>query len=105
MRTYIAGKITDLKKEQYLPKFKSAEIELRAAGMIPVNPNSFGIPETATREFALGICLPLLKQCQAIYMLHDWQDSPGAIIERQFAIDNGIEVIYQNRQTALIHSI
>jgi len=102
MKIYIAGKISGITKEQYTANFKSAEIQLRASGRIPVNPCDFGIPDIATSEFALKICLPILKQCSHIYLLDNWNDSPGAVIERQFAIDNGIEVTYQNRQTAII---
>lgn len=105
MKIYIAGKITGLTKEQYTSKFRAAEIDLTAAGHIAVNPCKFGIPDNATSETALLVCLPRLIDCDAIYLLPDWQHSPGAVIERQFAIDNGIEVIYADMQTALIHQI
>jgi len=35
------------------------------------------------------------EACTHIYMLKDWKDSKGAMMEHQFAIDNGIEVIYE----------
>jgi len=105
MKIYIAGKITGLPKHQYTAKFKAAEIEHNAAGHNTVNPCRLGIPDTATTEQALLVCLTHLRQCDAIYLLADWQDSPGAVIERQFASDHGLEIIYADHETALIHQI
>lgn len=103
MKIYIAGKITGLQKHHYTAAFKAAEIQLRAAGHNAVNPCSLGISDDSTSDQALLVCLLHLRSCDAIYLLPDWADSHGAVIERQFAIDNGKEVIYHDRQTALIH--
>lgn len=105
MKIYIAGKITGLPKQQYTSKFRAAEIELTAAGHHSVNPCRLGIPDDYTSEQAVLICLTHLRHCDAIYLLPCWQQSPRAITERQYAIDNGIEVIYAEQETALIHQI
>ena len=105
MKIYIAGKISGLPKAQYTAKFRAAEIELNAAGHDTVNPCRLGIPDTATTEQALLVCLTYLRHCDAIYLLPDWQQSPGAVIERQFAIDHGLEIMYADHETALIHQI
>ncbi len=105
MKIYIAGKITGLPKQQYIAKFTTAEIELTAAGHVTVNPCRLGIPDEATLEQALLVCLTHLRQCDAIYLLPCWQQSPGAVIERQYAIDHGLEIMYADHETALIHQI
>jgi len=105
MKIYISGKITGLPKEQYTAMFKTAEIDLRASGHDTVNPCSLGIADDSTTEQALLVCLLHLRQCDAIYLLPNWQQSPGAVIERQYALDNGIEVIYAELETALIHQL
>ncbi len=98
MKIYIAGKISGLLKEEYLPKFEEAENELRAAGWEPVNPCKFGIPEHTPSAEALKMCLPELDKCRAIYMLSDWRDSLGAIVEHSMAKHNQQDVYYQEWQ-------
>lgn len=41
-----------------------------------------------------GYC-QLIKRCDAIYMLKNWQRSAGAGIEYQVAIDNHLEIIFE----------
>ncbi len=38
--------------------------------------------------------LAILKRCDAIYMLQGWERSPGAKIELEYALDNGLEIHY-----------
>lgn len=40
--------------------------------------------------------LDWLKKCDAIYLLSDYQDSPGALVELAFARAIGIDVIYED---------
>ena len=51
----------------------------------------FGI----SHQEAMKICLEALKDCSHIFMLKDWKESKGAMMEHQFAMDNGIKIIYQ----------
>jgi hypothetical protein len=95
MKIYIAGKISGLLKEEYLPKFEKAETELRAAGWEPVNPCKLGIPDHATTEQALPVCIKELEKCQAVYMLSDWRDSLGAIVEHSTAKHLRKDVFYE----------
>ena len=95
MKIYIAGKISGLLKEEYLPKFEKAEQELRAAGWDPVNPCKFGIPDHATTEQALPVCIKEMENCQAVYMLTCWRDSLGAIVEHSTAKHRRMDVYYQ----------
>ena len=39
--------------------------------------------------------LEILKRCDAIYMLRGWEESVGAVAEREAAIMQGKEIIYE----------
>jgi len=38
--------------------------------------------------------LEMLKRCDVIVMMNDWQSSEGAKAEHEFAKENGIEIVY-----------
>ncbi len=99
MKIYLAGKISGLPKAEYTAKFLQAELALRAAGWEPVNPCNFGIPDHTPSAEALEKCLPELEKCQAIYMLIDWPDSLGAIIEHSTAIHDGMDIYYEENHS------
>jgi hypothetical protein len=97
MKIYIAGKISGLPKAEYTAKFLQAELALKAAGFEPVNPCNFGIADNAPLHEALSACKPHFDQCRAIFLLNDWEDSPGARMERSWAIHQGMK-IYMERK-------
>ncbi len=39
--------------------------------------------------------LVMLNRCDIIFMLPDWEESKGAIIERKFAMRNKIRIVYK----------
>lgn len=100
-KVFISGKITGEPIDDCLYKFNDASSYILRFGLCghlteTVNPLFlegiyFGIPH----EEAMEICLKELKTCSHIYMLKDWKESEGAMIEHQFALDNGIKIIYQ----------
>lgn len=96
MKIYIAGKITGLPESEFIPKFKQAETELQQAGWEPVNPCDFNLPPHTPSAEAMKVCIPELEKCQAIYMLSDWQDSLGAIIEHNTAKHLMLDRYYQD---------
>lgn len=95
MKIYIAGKISGLLKEEYTAKFNKAEKQLRGAGWEPVNPCKLGIPDNTTTEQAMPKCIKAMEKCRAIYMLEDWRDSLGAIVEHSTAKHNLMDVYYE----------
>lgn len=96
MKIYIAGKITGLPIEEVCSKFNAAKEHLSKLGYTPISPLDNGCDSTcwATQMMA---CLPMLLDCKAIYMLTDWEDSAGAIIERTFALKNSMQIIEQQK--------
>ena len=89
MKIYIAGKIAG--NPDYRAQFEAASSNLRAQGHTVLNPAHN--PEGLTRLEYMRIDLAMLSNCDAIYLLPNWQDSPGARLERQFAEYVGIEVM------------
>lgn len=87
-RVYIAGKIGDgsvnLTNAQYqeaYDKFQRIEKELLNAGFEVRNPMKYVPKDVESWADAMRITLPILCQCNAIFLIRDWHDSRGAQIE------------------------
>jgi len=93
-RIYICGKVSGLPYTQVLQKFENAEKHaLEVLGYsYAINPLKFNAQD-ADWHFAMKRCIGNLMQCDAIYMLPDWPQSRGAILERFIASNLGIEII------------
>lgn len=96
MEIYISGKIGEGRpSKETLAKFKKAEDMLRSKGYEVFNPTTSGLGTLAENtaqhngttfwEEILLFDLAQLKNCDAIYLLPDWQDSPGALTEFNYA--------------------
>jgi hypothetical protein len=93
MRIYISGKITE--NENYKQEFEEAENWLTAQGYDVVNPaKCCDYPFFTYAEF-MEIDIALLKLCDAIFMLANWQQSNGAKTELAVAKSLGKIVKYQ----------
>lgn len=103
-KVYIAGKIgEDYPSEATLWKFDRAEKLLQSIGYDTFNPTRSGLGSKAEalakekgtdfyREIML-LDLNVLAQCDAIYMIEDWVESPGAEVELLFAKAIGLDII------------
>lgn len=89
MKVYISGKITGT--TDYIERFAKAEKHLKSAGHEVVNPavENAKLPEGTTYDGFMQNSLRLLDTCDAIYMLPDWRDSNGAMIEHLQAMMQG----------------
>ncbi len=116
MTIYISGKIGEVViSEATRKKFAKAQKELEAKGYEVFNPTSEewqhhliqgygkeiqqtiappGGPISKYNYFLLRDQMALSTK-DAIYMLKDWTKSFGARAEREFALANGLEVIYE----------
>lgn len=92
MKVYISGKIgEEVLSDATRDKFAKAESYLRELGFDVFNPTASGLGKIAEKlaeerdsDFyteIMNLDLEQLRHCDAIYMLRDWQDSPGAIRE------------------------
>ena len=82
MRVYIAGKMTGL-EDKGRKAFQKAELQLKALGHVVLNPAI--LPDGLLSHQYMPICLAMLEQAEAIYLLDNWRDSPGAKLELEYA--------------------
>lgn len=117
---YISGKMGEkrLSKQTKL-KFAKAEEKLLNEGWVVINPardnyqketqHHVSIEEKKWQDLDFGKFdwyawmllwdMHSLALCDSIYMLADWQDSPGATVEHTFATATKKEIIYQDLAT------
>lgn len=99
MRIYISGKVTGDKNYKY--KFKRAEEDLHLKYAL-FEPKVENMPykehlklDDKSWDKCMIECLACLNNCDTIYMLKDWKDSPGACIELGYALAKYMTVISQ----------
>lgn len=88
---YVAGPI--MGRPDYIERFCRAQLQLEDDGWIVLNPAD--LPQEMPDDRYMPICLAMLQQADAIYMLDGWEYSEGANIELQFAQYQGKEVLYE----------
>ena len=116
-RIYISGKMGERSlSEATREKFAQAEARLKAEGLDPINPatseyqdfmqgvlaeafedwDDSGI-EGEWNEYAEMLMhdLRIISLCDALYMLADWKQSPGATAEHAYAKALGKEIRYE----------
>lgn len=92
MKIYIAGKITGL--VNYKKKFEMAERYLVEKGHIVINPAM--LPEgLGEHEVYMRICYSMIDAADAIYMLDNYRDSKGALMEKEYAKAHQKIILYQ----------
>lgn len=97
MKVYISGKISGLPLNEVKEKFEKAEEWLEEICCAPVNPlKKAGFNPDASWENHMIEGIRLLFDCDAIYMLDDWLNSRGAIIEKSIAEISGKQVYFQS---------
>lgn len=90
IRLYLSGKISG--DANYCQKFMKADIRLREAGYSVIeNPVLCAEPgddwNTAMRKV-----LSVMLTCEGVALLPGWEDSKGAVIEAQLALEVGLTV-------------
>lgn len=91
-KVYIAGKVTGLDYKDVYLKFQTAQLKLEACGFEVYNPLHH-VDEDCDWNLAMKICLKALIDCDYIHLLHDWNESAGATIEKELADKLQIEKI------------
>ncbi|MBR0276283.1 MAG: DUF4406 domain-containing protein [Prevotella sp.] len=114
MKVYISGKIGEevLSKSTHR-KFALAEQTLQARGFETFNPTTSGFGKMAEEdaernestfwEEIIIYDLNALKSCQAIYLLEDYKDSPGALTEVSYAKGSKKHFFYASKKHAALH--
>lgn len=91
IRIYIAGKVSGENYDDVLKKFAAAEEKLAKEGLLVVNPTKL-CKKTWDYGKCLRMCITELVKCDAIYMLQDWYESKGAVLERNIARTIGMQI-------------
>ena len=87
---YLSGPITN--EPNYLEIFALAKVTLADMGYIVLNPSI--LPAGMPGKAYMPICLAMLDRADGIVMLNGWQESRGAVLERDYAMYQGKEVFY-----------
>lgn len=96
MKIYISGKISGLDTNDAFSRFCEAEGLLKALGHEPINPMK-KVSEQAGYTWEQYMCedISILFDCDAIYLLCNWQNSKGARIEKAICEVLDKPVFYQ----------
>ena len=93
-KIYIAGPITGREKEAEI-QFKQTADQLRDAypNTTIVNPMALDHNHDKKWQSYISVCIKELITCDTIYLLPNWEQSPGTIIEVLIAKRMGILLI------------
>jgi len=97
---YIAGPYrakSEWQLEGFIQHAEKVAIKLWQEGWAVICPhkNTAHFGGTCDDDVWLKGYIEILKRCDAIYMLRDWRQSSGATAELAVAIENDLEVIYE----------
>jgi len=97
MKIYIAGKITGMKRLDVNIVFTRAHDYIEELGNEVINPLEITkhLPDGTEWVEYMAVCIPALLECDAIYMLNNWEDSEGAKLEHALAKSTGMKIFYQ----------
>jgi hypothetical protein len=96
MKIYISGKVSGIEDEA-IKLFAIADKELKEKGYETINPMALPHEHDKSWHSYMKDDVKALCDCDAIYMLSNWVDSKGAIIEHTIAIFLGISVYYETK--------
>ncbi|OHB72387.1 MAG: hypothetical protein A2W17_04500 [Planctomycetes bacterium RBG_16_41_13] len=95
-KIYISGQITGLPIEKARYLFEQAESFLyNSIKADPYNPMKFSNCAWSKWEDVMKFDIKYLMACEGIYMLRNWKESKGAILEHHIAKELGYLIIYQ----------
>lgn len=98
---YVAGKYTGKTYSEIddnIFKAEMASIKLLRLGWAVITPHKNTAhyeryeDDNLTYETWIALDLEILKRCDAIFLMRDWEASKGAVQEHEFALENKIEV-------------
>ena len=95
LKIYISGAISNIDYAVAFAAFDAAETRLAEMGHVPVNPmKKVGPTEGKTWEEYMKEDIPIMLECDGIFMLRGFENSRGAMLELYVAATVGMQVIY-----------
>lgn len=105
MKIYISGAISSIPLTEALRLFGEAENYLKSLGHEVINPMTHNHDHGRTwAEYIIeDLTLLMTTGCDAIYMLKNWKQSPGATLEIHAAISMNLNIVFEDPCTAPIY--
>nr|DAP21605.1 MAG TPA: protein of unknown function (DUF4406) [Caudoviricetes sp.] len=97
MKIFISGPMTGIQNFNK-QSFMMAEARLRLMGHSPFNPSWLNFDKNWTSEEMLTVDLAALSVCDGIYLLEGWEDSKGANVEYDYAVEKGKKIFYAGNE-------
>ncbi len=94
-KCYIAGKIGGMNLSEFMPLFEKGKEDVSILGYEPVSPTDLPHDHDKTVSSYLNEDFSALLSCQAIYLLSNYKDSPGALKEFALATWTNKKIIFQ----------
>lgn len=94
-KIYISGQISGLTPEEYTANFTAAATRLTAQGYAVITPLNNGVDPSEPWKEQMKADIRLLLDCDAIFMLSNWELSNGATLEREIAKGLGLRIEYE----------
>ena len=94
MKIYVSGGITGV--SNFKENFANAQIELEEKGYEVINPAIVELPKSCTCDDYMKVTLSMLDLADGIYMLSNWRESKGALVEYGYALAQGKNVLYED---------
>ena len=95
MKIYVSGRIKDY--PQYFAHFKRVQNSLEDRGFEVVNPCELTKDDLTYGQF-MKLDIIHMLECDAIYMLEDWEKSVGARCEHLVAALCELDIFYEDGQ-------
>lgn len=97
MKIYIAGKISGLSQSEYEANFTTAENYCKSHAGITEIVNPIKLDHSQNKEWIdhMRTDLKALLDCGAIYMQKNWEESAGARIEHDLALQLNFIMMYE----------
>lgn len=94
MNVFISGKIND--NPNFMEDFAKAEEKLKAKGYNVINPTKASnlLEYFDYADFMINSFI-LMKKCQAVYFLANWEDSTSSQIEKMVAKKIGLKILHE----------
>lgn len=94
MKVYVAGKITGLDRSEAVAKFERAGKTLEGMGFSVLVPTVLPLVDGMSHADYMHVCLAMIDICDAAVFLPDWEDSPGAREEMDYAKRLGKKIYF-----------
>lgn len=101
-KVFISGPMENI-PDKNRANFEAAQEELEKFGWVVLNPWYNSIEKSSPRKDHMRADIKMLLECDAIYSLEGWKDSPGASAEFHVAEQIEIPHMEQGRDWNILH--